>query len=278
MSSNYAPIPIIDRMSVILDIMLNSPNGASASELFHRENIPKTTLYRLLTSMVQNEFLSYNSDTGMYTIGSKFTMTYVSMDEQTNRLKETSIPHLNQLVGQVQETVKLSVLSGWSAYVIASVESQQPIRIKIDTGATFPLHAGATGKIFMCDFSRATLQKYYAIHANRYTSTTIMSIEEMEAELDTVRTCGYALDNGEYLPEILAIAVPVKNQAGTTIAALSIPYPSLHRDRINIEQAAKLLNQTASAISLSCSPEGTKESPARVVDSLSLNGGQGNEL
>lgn len=268
MSSNYAPIPIIDRMSAILDIVLNS-NGISASELFHRGNIPKTTLYRLLTSMVQNDFLSYNSDSGTYTIGTKFTMTYVSMDEQTNRLKETSLPYLNQLAEQIQETVKLSVLSGWSAYVIASVESQQPIRIKIDTGASFPLHAGATGKVLMCDFSKSTLQKYYEMHARRYTSTTIMTIEEMEAELDTIRQYGYALDNGEYLPEILAIAVPVKNQAGNTIAALSIPYPSLHKDRIDILQAAELLCQTASAISLSYSPKDTKENPARLVDSAS---------
>ncbi len=273
MSSNYAPIPIIDRMSAILDIVLSSPNGASASELFHRENIPKTTLYRLLTTMVQNEFLSYNPDTGLYTIGIKFTMTYVSMDEQTNYLKETSMPHLNRLVEQVQETVKLSVLSGWNAYVIASVESQQPIRIKIDTGGSFPLHAGATGKILMCDFSKSTIEKYYKIYGSRYTSTTIMSVAEMEAELNTIRTCGYALDNGEYLPEILAIAVPIKNQGGNTIAALSVPYPSLHRDRIDVEKTIELLKQTASAISLSYSPKGTKENPARLVDNLSLENG-----
>lgn len=263
--SSYAPIPIIERMSAILEIVLKSPDGIRASDLLRRESIPKTTLYRLLTTMVENDFLSYNSANGLYGIGSKFTMTYISMQEQTNHLREVSLVHLQQLAEQLQETTKLSILSGWEAYVIASVESQQPIRIKIDIGATFPLHAGATGKALMCDLDDASIRRYFKLHAQPYTSKTIISIDEMMHELETIRKNGYALDNGEYSPEISAIAVPIKNQTGSTIAALSIPYPSIHRDRINTSLAVELLKQTAAAISLSCSKENSKTTPARVI-------------
>ena len=86
--SNYVPVPIVDRTSMIIDIILKSPEGISASDLLNQTDIPKTTLYRLLTSLVDNDFLSYNSKAGLFGIGQKFTMTYTFMQEQNSRLCE----------------------------------------------------------------------------------------------------------------------------------------------------------------------------------------------
>ncbi|MCD8197290.1 MAG: IclR family transcriptional regulator [Lachnospiraceae bacterium] len=265
MSSNYAPIPIIERMSSVMDIILNSPSGVRAVDLLHTQNIPKTTLYRLLTAMTKEGFLFCDADTGVYTIGTKFTTSYVSMDERSSLLRESAIEHLKWLASQMQETVKLSVLSNWSAYVVASIESPQPVRIKIDTGVNFPLHAGATGKIFLCDFNDSMLKKYYQFYAAPYTDQTIMSVDQMAEELKLIKEQGYAFDNGEYMPEILAFAVPIKSQAGNTIAALSLPYPSMRRDHVDKELAVTLLNQTASLISASYSSKRDKESPAQLI-------------
>ena len=112
MSSHYSPIPIINRMSNLLNSILASPNGLRANELLRTENIPKTTLYRLLTSMTENELLTYIPTSGVYTLGPKFTAAYTSMDERAGRLREAAMPHLRFLAEQVQETVKLTVLSG----------------------------------------------------------------------------------------------------------------------------------------------------------------------
>ena len=126
MSSHYSPIPIINRMSSLLNSILASPNGLRANELLRTENIPKTTLYRLLTSMTENELLTYIPTSGVYTLGPKFTAAYTSMDERAGRLREAAMPHLRFLAEQVQETVKLTVLSGMQSYTIASVEGTRP--------------------------------------------------------------------------------------------------------------------------------------------------------
>lgn len=265
MSSNYSSIPIIDRMASVLDIILDIPNGITASELLHLLDIPKTTLYRLLSSMVQNELLSYFSETGTYTIGPKFTLTYVSMEERASRLREAAMPHLRALADQIGETVKLSVLSGLQSYTIATVESSRPLRISVDTGALFPLHAGATGKILMCSLNDAAMQRYFKSYAIAYTDATITDITEMKKELDIIRKRGYATDVGEYMPEIYAVAAPVTDCSGQITAAISIAYPSMHKDHIRMDELAAQLQQTAAAVGIAYISEEVQKYPARLI-------------
>ena len=249
MSSNYAPIPIINRMTSILDKVLTSPSGVSTTELLRSEDIPKTTLYRLLASMTVNEYLSYSSETGTYILGNKFTTTYVSLDERVFRLREAALPFLRRLADEVQETVKLTVLSGMQSYTVASFEGSRPLRISIATGAIFPLHAGASGKVLMCTLSSSAVRQYYAFYGKAYTDNTIMSIEEMEKELAQIRAQGYATDNGEYMPEIKAIAVPVYDASRQIIASISISYPSTYQDHIDCQHLIAQAAQTAQQIS-----------------------------
>lgn len=249
MSGNYAPIPIIDRMSAVLNNILESSDGMRATELLNKVAVPKTTLYRLLASMTENGFLTYFPETGIYSLGTKFMTSYVSVDERAGRLREAAMPYLRSLADTVHQTVKLTVISGLLSYTIASVESSSPLRISIDTGAVFPLHAGAAGKILMCCLDDNLIYRYYQLHGIRYTDKTIMEFDEIKRELELVRKRGYATDSGEYLPEIRAVAVPVLNSAGQIIASISVTYPSFVEERIDIEQLASQITQTANSVS-----------------------------
>jgi len=265
MSGNYTPIPIIDRMASILDYITTERNGITARDLLRTMDIPKTTLYRLLASMTQNEFLTYHPETSLYTLGAKFTTTYVSMDERASCLREAAMPHLQFLANQVQETVKLSVLSGLQSYTISSVEGNRPMRISIDTGAIFPLHAGAAGKVLLASLSEQSIQRYYKLYGVRYTDATIMSVEDIMKELETFRKQGYTIDRGEYMSEIWAVAAPVLDPAGQIIAAISIAYPAATQDHIDIPQLAALIIQTAQSIAAAFSAKESWERPARLV-------------
>ena len=270
MSNSYAPIPIINRMSSILNKVLASSCGVGTTDLLRSEDIPKTTLYRLLKSMVDNGFLTYSPETAMYTIGPKFTSTYVALDERISRLRDTAMPHLQQLANQMQETVKLTVLSGMQSYTVASVEGSRPLRISIDTGAVFPLHAGAAGKVLMSNLTHSAIVQYYTLYGIRYTDTTIMSVEAMEEELEQIRTRGYATDNGEYMSEIKAVAAPVFDAGKQIIAAVSVTYPASNQVHIDMNQLISQVILTTQKIGIASSTKEIWERPARLVSSSRL--------
>ena len=265
MSNNYAQIPILDRMSSLMDAIINSPDGLRAIDLLHSESIPKTTLYRLLASMSQNGFLTYMPETGVYTLGPKFTAYYVYMDERANHLREVALPHMQTLANHVRQTVKLTILSGMKSYTVASVEGDSPVRVSIDPGAVFPLHAGASGKILMCGMSHSAIARYYQLHGVQYTNATIMSIEQMEQQLEEVRARGYAIDIGEWLPEISAIAAPVKGASGQILASLSVPFPTISWDYIDAQDLAVQIIEAAAAIGIAYTSRETRDRQARLV-------------
>lgn len=264
MSEKYAPIPIIDRMASVLDILMENPNGIRSSDLLRTENIPKTTLYRLLASMTKNGFLSYSEKTGLYSIGAKLMSLCGSVEEQANFLREIAMPHLHLLANQVRETVKLAVLSGMRIYTLATVEGDQPLRISIDPGAIFPLHAGASAKILLSTFSDAMIDHLF-FNSTPYTEFTITSAEEMKKELERIRACGYAIDRGEYILEINAVAVPITDLSGRTIAALSVTYPSFSKETIDIPLLASQLAKTARMISEEMAMRENVALPARLL-------------
>lgn len=265
MSGNYSPIPIIDRMSSVLEYILTQTSGTTACTLLRTMDIPKTTLYRLLASMTQNEFLAYHPETGVYTLDAKFAETYISMDERVSWLREVSMPYLQFLANQVQETVKLSVLSGLQSYTISSVEGNRPMRISIDTGAIFSLHAGAAGKVLLASLSEQSIHRYFDLYGVRYTEATITSAEEILEELKIFHKLGYTVDQGEYMPEIRAVAAPVLDPVGQTIAAISIAYPATMQDHMDIPQLAAQIIQIAQSIAAALNNKEIWERPARLV-------------
>ena len=101
MGSSYSPIPIINRMTEVLNEILGTSSGLTATELMKRLDIPKTTLYRLLASLCDNNFLQYNEHNSKYTMGRKFSYVYSRFNEKYNAIKRASHIHLQELANRI---------------------------------------------------------------------------------------------------------------------------------------------------------------------------------
>lgn len=60
----------------------------------------------------------------------------------------------------------------------------------------------------------------------RFTTTTLRSLEALLADITRVRARGFAVNNEESTHGLVAVAVPVKNQLGQHIAALGAAFPA----------------------------------------------------
>ncbi len=80
------------------------------------------------------------------------------------------------------------------------------------------------------------------------TATTILTIEDLLAELATVRECHYAQDREEQELGLRCIAVPVYDRLGHVVAELSISFPTIRFDEQRIDDYVQLL-KTAGRIS-----------------------------
>jgi DNA-binding IclR family transcriptional regulator len=97
--------------------------------------------------------------------------------------------------------------------------SPQQLRV----GEELPLHATASGKVLLAHAGSGTVDA--GARPERFTRHTLVGQEELGAELDRVRHDGYAVEVGEYYPDVSSVAVPVRDAFGDPVAALAVLGP-----------------------------------------------------
>jgi DNA-binding IclR family transcriptional regulator len=126
-------------------------------------------------------------------------------------------------------------------------------------GGRAPAYCTGVGKVLLAYGKPQAVKEYFLKRKlQRYTDTTITSFSELDSELASVRSKGYALDRGEHETEVRCVATPIFDMKGEVIAAISISGPASRMEPL--EQKRDLIQkakQTAKNISvkLGYSPE-----------------------
>lgn len=250
--SSYTNIPILERANTIIELVADTPGGITSTDLLSKLEIPKTTLYRIMNFLLQHGYVQLNSLNNHYYIGIKFALLSKSFDEQVQLLKSISLPFLQKLADTIGQTTKLSILSNKECLVVAKAECSQQIKVTVDIGTKFPLHAGASSKILLSSLPDIEIQNYFAKPVTQFTKNTISDYEKMIVEISQIQKNNYAYDNGEYIENISAIAAPIRGIAKHIIGAVSIAFPtgtvSEDQQMTNIEYTKEIALQIDEAL------------------------------
>ena len=145
---------------------------------------------------------------------------------------------LEELVEQVGETCTLSIPFGAYAQYVDRVEVPWPVQVKFGPGSRVPLHASASGKIFLGYMAKRGRDRFLSqAPLIAHTPNTLIEPTRIAADLAAVRENGYAVDNGEFL-RVSCVAVPVRNSDNKVVAAVAMSAP---QDRASVSQMVDCL-------------------------------------
>jgi DNA-binding IclR family transcriptional regulator len=164
-------------------------------------------------------------------------------------IRDVARPYLEQLTLACRESVNLGVWSRVEAVNIEQVPGPGVIKHLAPLGRRNPAHASASGKVLLAYASPQDLHEVLDRGLQRFTERTIVDPAALREELARVRHEGYALNNEELVPELVAVAAPVFDHRGRVVAAVSISAPSFHAPAERIGFFAALVKDTASEIS-----------------------------
>ena len=134
------------------------------------------------------------------------------------------------------------------AVCIESIEGSQALRVAIQRGRSQRLHAGASSKVLLANLPEGDWPLYLDFPLVRYTEATITDWDALQAELRQVREAGFAVSNGEIDIGARAVAVPLYNQLGGVVAALSVESPASRMTDDQIEWYVALLQREAESV------------------------------
>jgi IclR family pca regulon transcriptional regulator len=133
-------------------------------------------------------------------------------------------PLLDQISDELHESSSMAVLEGEEIlYIARSSTTTRLMSIDLGLGSRLPAYCTSMGRVLLADLPPARLEEYLA-HARlaRLTNRTISTPAELKRALAEVRRQGYAIIDQELEIGLRSIAVPVKDAAGTCVAAINV--------------------------------------------------------
>jgi IclR family pca regulon transcriptional regulator len=148
-------------------------------------------------------------------------------------LPEVAEPHLEALVAEVNESSSVSVLDLPDVVYVARVPTTRIMTVSISVGTRFPAHATSMGRVLLAGLPDEALAEYLAsVRLERLTPRTVSSVDALRTELARVRAQGWSLVDQELEEGLRAVAAPIRDRAGRSIAAVNV---SSHASRTPLE-------------------------------------------
>jgi len=235
--------PIVKKAFLILDAVSKSSQGLRISEISSLLDISKSTVHGITAALEDTGAIIRDSVSKRYLIGVTLLELGKAAYERID-FKKIARPVMEELMEQCEESVFLGIRRGDSVTVIDIVESRKDFKITSPVGTSIPLQAGAIGKLFLSQMTPKELQTY--LHENplvRYTSNTIIDMDQYLSELEIVRKKGFAGDDEEYISGVRAVAAMIKRYGGYTPAIWVVGFKASMSD----DKLLLIIRQTQAA-------------------------------
>ncbi len=256
------------RLFSLLEAIATKDQLFSLQALTEELHIPKPTLHRMLQQLEQAGLLERSADGRHYGTG-------VRLRRLAENLLLNDILHgarhavLRHLVDEIGESCNLTALTGSEVIYLDRVETAAPLRFYLHPGSRVPAHCSASGKIFLSEMAPSQRQRLLA-HAplEAYTPKTLTQMAQLEKEFKQIKRQGFALDNEEFLPGLLCVAVLVPNTYGRSNLCVAVQAPIM---RLTHEKALQLLPALQRAAEALSHIE-TSSAPAQPASASSASG------
>jgi IclR family acetate operon transcriptional repressor len=234
---------------LILEKVAASSRALTVSDLLEELDIPKPTVHRIASQLEEAGYLQYEPNNKRLTIGSR--LKNIGFDVLTNRV--STAPRraiLRALSEEIEETCNCTMLDGGHTIYFDRVESDWPYRIDLKIGSHLPLHCTASGKLFLAHMPANQRKKLIsAAPLKQYTERSITDRVQLEAELKLIKRNGIGVDDEEFVPGMVALAVPVFNAKNEICFTVAVHAPAIRKSLALLRQYIPSLRRAAASMS-----------------------------
>lgn len=237
----------VDRAIELLLVLEASPREIGVTELSKLLGVQKSTIHNLLQTLLARDIVR-QTESGRFTLGFRLMKLGAAAADRLD-IRRIADPVLRELAEVSNEYVLLGVLNRDEVAIIDSVAPPRSTFIvpRIDFTRTF--HCTALGKIFLAYGSEQIRRTILSQPLSRYTPFTLITEEEISAEIEQIRSQGFTVSCNETIEGVTCIGAPIFGAHGKLAAAVSISSASARLSDDKYDEMASILKTKAAVIS-----------------------------
>jgi DNA-binding IclR family transcriptional regulator len=196
--SKGVTIQSVERAVAVIGAFIEDGTPLSVSEVASRTRLAPATVHRLLTTLVRAGWLEQDHRS------SRYELSVGLLGSAAIALASSSLlRHGQYFLSQVSQATGLNsfvaVLRGRTSVLLARAQGREGSASDFQVGKANPLHASASGKLFLAVMSPAQRDEMLSAlgELRRFTANTIVDPERFRDEMEHIREVGYAVDNSE---------------------------------------------------------------------------------
>ncbi len=218
-------VPNLERGLMIFELLADKPDGANISDIASQLQIPKNSVFRIVTTLHAHGYLQRDEKTKCFRLtGKLLSLGYAATGADS--LVEKAMDILRRLRDDAGETALLGAMVGGEGIVLEQIPTKQAVKVLVEIGHRFPLHTAAPAKAILAFLPESEREEILGrIRYRRFTDRTVTGKRGIRTALAKIREKGYAVDYGEEIEGINCIGAPVFDHRGYPAAALWVTGP-----------------------------------------------------
>lgn len=233
----------------IMEWITAQDRAVSSAEAAEALALPRPTVHRMAQQLERQGFLQRVPGSKRFSGGSRLhSLSLAALSNSVVGAPRHAV--LQALSEEIEETCNCTMLEGSHIVYFDRVEANWPYRIHLPVGTHVPLHCTASGKLFLALMPAVQRDRLLStLSLTRYTELTITDRRQLENQLNHIKEQGIALDEGEYLAGLIALAIPILDLRNRICFAIAVHVPTARRSLEELWQYLPAMRRAAGKLS-----------------------------
>ncbi len=246
--SNYTNRSIVKAVSILQCFTLREQE-LNASEIARKLKIPRTTGFRILTTLSEAGMLLRNEKTGNYSVGPAL-YAMGSLYLETTDIFKAADPVIKTLNELTEEVICVAIFDRGDVVLTMIEQARYYFRFERRVGSIITSYASSIGGALLSELTEVELDNLIPEEKLRpITKKTIATKTELKRKLEQTRKTGVSFDSEGSYEGIEGIASVIRSASDKAVAATCFSVPVFRLNQAKREKLGTLIKGGAGLIS-----------------------------
>lgn len=217
-----ARVKSVGKIAAILKLIARHDGaGIRLKTICAELGLKPASAHHLLHSLVAERLVSFDRSSKHYHLGLELVL--LSRDAYHTRMAQYFGDVLERIAQRTDDAAVLYVRSGFEAICVDRAEGGYPVRaMTIKVGERRPLGFGAGPMALLAYLPDAEVEQIVKRNQRAYAVRKMPKTPSIPQQIARCRALGFVENRGLINPSISAIALPIRDAAGTVVASVSV--------------------------------------------------------